>query len=233
MTIRTKYLGALFAATLAYQAHALPVSFDATDYQTSAAAGVASVNDDDARTGPPDALPLASDAAVITGTDFASASATADAGFLGAVADVFGLDEDVYAFAAADFLGDFLAPGGPLFLRIDFVDDLLADGGESDAELAVVLLAGGAVLLDQVIAGSQLFTYAFDLPAGSFASLQLSLVASAEASATAPGAATRFTGADFAVSVPEAPVLWIFLTGLCLVLWFARRSPPVTGATPA
>jgi len=221
-----KYLLVILLAISFNQVQAAPITFSNPQIRTAAIASVDDVEDAQFATSPPDALPLLTFAEVITGIEFAAASAVGDSAvggsFLQTTSDVFAAGVSAFAFAAVNFVADFTGTGAPLRLLLD-LDTLTDQEGDGFAEslIDVLLVSRGVTLLDEAVASSGVSRFAFELAAGAPATLSVLLTNSALAN---DGSGSAISSLEFRVNeVPEAPMLLLLLSSLALLIR-ARRN---------
>ncbi len=204
---------------------ATPLSFTDSRYQAGATALAGSATDSNSAVSPPSALLVSA----ATSTNFSSASSAGatDIGFLGTAIDVAGNLEEVSGVGNAEFKGEFIAPGAPILISIQFESqsDISGDGF-AEGQLILSLIINGIPLPPETFTVPGVIERVFNLPAGADSLLELFLTSTGTAT---NGTAFNQVTAAFNVSVPEAPMAAIFLTGLALMLSLQRRWRPVAG----
>ena len=207
---------------------AAPLSFTSSQYRADATALAGSATDSNSAVSPPSALLVS--AAASTALSSASSSGATDIGFLGTAIDVTGNMEEASGVGNAEFNGRFIAPGGPILISIQFESQSNISGdGFAEGQLTLSLVSNGIPLPVEIFTVSGIIERVFNLPAGADSLLDLFLTSTGTAT---DGTAFNQATASFNVSVPEAPMASIFLTGLALMLLVQQRWRPVAGKAP-
>lgn len=172
-------------------ASALPIDLSNAVYNTSAFAEVgADVDGLHADSSPPSPLPLFSHAEVFGAdpnvTEFATADAIADNGFLSVVSEVQGSLQYAGAVAEASLETELANPGSYL-LQLDFEDSLELIGGTAGSVLGLALSVGSRTLFDEIFTDSALISRLFVLAPGELGLLHLSLISTADSFADGTG----------------------------------------------
>ena len=205
--------------------NAAPISFTNRSYQTAAVALAGDVTHSNSDSSPPRDLPLLTRAVATADSGSASAEGTADAGFLGARADVSSSINNASALGSSEFTGEFLGSVGKTRLFANFFADGSAEGdGTLDNQLTIRLISNGVTLLDEVLTATGLFDRTFDLSVGALNVLDILLLSSADVT---NGNAQSIASANFSLTsndVSETPVIALFALGLLLVLSRRRES---------
>ena len=220
-----KYLLILLLGSWGTSLFATPLPFTDSQYQADATASAGSVTDSNSAMSPPSALLVS--AAASTALSSASSSGATDIGFLGTAIEVAGNREEASSVGNAEFKGEFIAPGAPILISIQFDSnsDISGDGAAA-GQLILSLIINGIPLPIETFTVSGMIERVFNLPAGADSLLDLFLTSTGAAT---DGTAFNRATATFNVSVPEAPMASIFLTGLALMLLLQRRWRPVAG----
>jgi hypothetical protein len=212
-----------WVASMAIAAHAGPIIFSTTSYQTTALAladGPAGFN---TQTGPP--VPISSSA--ISGVnDFASASAFANVGQFTASSEADGFTGSPSAVGETDFVGTIL-DYGKLNLVLNY--NILNFGGTGDLFVLLTNSISGQLVNDDLTAGG-IQTYQLTIPKGGVTTLDISVVSQAFAS---PGiSASNFSQATISgsstIPLPATPFLVVAGFGAMLT---ARRKRQNDAAT--
>ncbi len=211
----------------AFQASAEPLTFTDSTWTTSgfSSAGTASNSAGDAS--PTTPLPLTTSAPSADLDATASGDAIADLDVLGALATaVASADGAASAVASAAFLGNFVAPGGLLYLLLDI--DLSATSAQGDGFgeglVRITLVGGPDLLIDEIVRTTGIFDRHFELPFGTAGFLNIEAVGSAEAATVgdiAVGSASVIFGLR---TVPEPAGLALLLAAV-LGAVMASRGP--------
>lgn len=201
----TRFLIAV-VASFALSAHAGPIIFTSTSYDTNALAladGPAGIDND---FGPP--TPVVS-SAVAGINDFASAAALAAPGLFTASSEADGFVGSAFALGQSHFVGTIL-DFGKMILTLNF--DNLNFGGSGDAFLLLTNSVLGQLVNDDIMT-SGARTYIFTIPTGSVTTFDLTLVS--QASADAGSGASNFSQATIAgtIPLPATPLLVVAALG--------------------
>ena len=179
-----KIILAVVLAVTALQANAAPLTFTDRTWTTSgfSSAGTASNSASDAS--PTTPLPLTTSAPSADLDASASADAIADVDVLSALATAVGsADGAASAIASAAFLGNFVAPGGLLYLLLDI--DLSATSsqgnGLGDGLVRITLVGGPDQLIDEIVRTTGTFERTVELAFGTTGFLNIEAVGSADA----------------------------------------------------
>ena len=223
----TRFLIALLAS-IAIGAHASPIVFTSTQYDTTAFAVVGALADANSDISPPSALPLLTTATVVGANDFATSAAFGSSGllFTQAEADSFAGAVGASAGAQSHFVGSILG-NGALKLHFDFDDlDSIVGGGASDGTLFILLTnTAGAItttLFNGFLTQGGLFNLQFDVPAGGVSRLDLLLFS--EATTTGAGqAAQNFSQVTISGTIPLPATPFLVVAGLAALLTSRRR----------
>jgi hypothetical protein len=226
-------LAALFAVT-ALQANAAALVFTDSTWSTStfSSAGTASNSASDAS--PTSPLPLTTSAPSADLDASASGDAIADVDVLSALATAVGsADGAASAIASAAFLGNFVAPGGLLYLLLDI--DLSATSaqgnGFGDGLVRITLVGGPDLLIDEIVRTNGAFERYVELAFGTTGFLNIEAVGTADA-ATAGDIGVGSASVIFGLrAVPEPAGLALFLAAVLSAL-MASRSAGVRMASP-
>jgi len=222
----TRLILAAVLALSALQTNAAPLVFTDATWTTSgfSSAGTASNSASDAS--PTTPLPLLTSAPSADLDATASADAIADVDVLSALATaVASSDGSASAIASAAFLGNFVAPGGLLYLLLDI--DLAATSTQGDGfgdGLVRITLAGGPdLLIDEIVRANGTFDRYFELPFGTAGFLNIEAIGSADA-ATAGDIGVGSASVIFGLrTVPEpAGIALLLVATFCAV--FASRN---------
>lgn len=229
-----KIILAVVLAATALQANAAPLTFTDHTWTTSgfSSAGIASNSASDAS--PITPLPLTTSAPSADLDATASADAIADVDVLSALATaVASPDGAASAVASAAFLGNFIAPGGLLYLLLDI--DLSATSsqgnGFGDGLVRITLVGGPDQLIDEIVRAGGTFERSFELASGTTGFLNIEAVASADAATVgdiAIGSASVIFGLR---AVPEPAGLALLLAAVLSAV-MTSRSAGVRVASP-
>jgi len=225
--VTTRLLIALLAS-IAIGAHASPIVFTTTQYDTTAFAVVGALADAGSDTSPPTALPLLSTATVVGANDFATSAAFGSPGllFTQAEADSFAGALGASAGAQSHFVGSILGTGA-LKLHFAFDDlDSIVGNGASDGTLFIFLTnTVGAItttLFNGFLTQSGVFNLQFDVPAGGVSKLDLLLFS--EATTTSAGqAAQNFAQVRVDGTIPLPATPFLIVAGLAALATSRRR----------
>ena len=210
----------LFATNL----HAAVLAFDDTTYTTSAQVEAGVNSDSRSATSPP--LPIFSSAFTSDGGgNHSSASGQAGDGVLAVTAVAASDTLATSGFGVSNFRGTFLSTStGQFGLHIHFdTDDQIAGAGgvTSEGMLHVTLFGNGDSLYDQSFLAGTDIDQTFNLAAGTFASLEITLTSTTTAlNAFSLNASSAQFATAFA-PVPEPGTWMLVITGL-LMLGFMR-----------
>src|SRR5438067_6686703 len=148
--VKTRTLITLLAC-YALNAHALPIVFSGTQFETSAAAIAGSQADAEFDSSPPSTLPLVTSATVVGTSDFASGNAIAASGLLTASAEASSVAGVASGVGTAEFVGTF-AGGGLLGITLNFNTQNFTDStGFSAGTLFVHLISNNVTLLNEIV----------------------------------------------------------------------------------
>jgi len=222
-------LAAVFAVT-ALQAHADPLTFTDRTWTTSgfSSAGASSNSASDASPIAP--LPLFTSAPSADLDATASADAIADTDVLSALATaVASSDGTASAVASAAFLGNFVAPGGLLYLLLDI--DLAATtsqgNGFGEGLVRITLVGGPDLLIDEIVRTTGTFDRYFELPFRTPGFLNIEAIGSADAMTAgdiAAGSASVIFGLR---TVPEPAGLALLLAAVFCAVVASRNGARV------
>lgn len=225
-------LGKMIVAGLAWcavVAHAVPIGFVNTQFETMAMASAQGATDVRSASSPPSALPLISEALAAGSTDVATAGALGAAGFVSTAADITAITGFTSAIATSFFTGSLIADG---LIRIDIALDILdlASGrGSGLATLFVTLTSNGVTLIDEVLTSAISTSFFANVGSGSANVFELMLVSEAQGVGAAdggPSGAFNLALVQFSAEVPLLPTHAFILLGLALMA--AMRRPVVT-----
>jgi hypothetical protein len=197
-------------------AHAAPIPFFNTAFDTNAVALAGSVVDLQSAATPANTLPLSSNAVAVGTTDLATADAFADNGFLSASSNVFGSTSVVDGVATSHFLGSF-NNGVATLLSFNLDTTSSSSGtGTADGYLAILLTSGGQTLINQVLTSSGTFNFTFARPIGTTSLLDVTLVSESSAFAGTGDGFNLGIGTFFAaVPLPPTWPLLLVAFGAC------------------
>jgi hypothetical protein len=214
-----KIIAALSLLACCTGALADPVVFTSATYTTTAFASAGAVFDgpftDDF---PTTALPLLTSASAASAPDSATATGIADDLFLSATAEASSAVDSASAGAIATFTGVF-ATGGTFSLSVDFDSQALGLGTAGN-QLAFSLTANGTTIFDEIFSDVGTIARDFTLPAGSFATIDLTLTSNADALLND---AFALSSANITLDVPEPATGFLFVAG-ALGLALRRRQ---------
>jgi hypothetical protein len=219
----------------AFQASADPLTFTDSTWTTSgfSSAGTASNSESDAS--PITPLPLLTSAPSADLDATASGDAIADTNVLSALATaVASADGAASAIASAAFLGNFVAPGGLLYLLLDI--DLSATSsqgnGVGDGLVRITLVGGPDLLIDEIVRTTGTFDRYFDLPFGTMGFLNIEAIGSADA-ATAGDIAVGSASVIFGLrTVPEPAGLALLLAAVLGAVFASRHGARENSLAP-
>lgn len=222
-------------AIAAMHVNADPLAFTDSTWTTSgfSSAGTASNSASDASPTAP--LPLLTSAPSADLDATASGDAIADVDVLSALATaVASADGSASAIASAAFLGNFVAPGGLLYLLLDI--DLAATSsqgnGVGDGLVRVTVVGGPDLLIDEIVRTTGRFDRYFDLPFGTTGFLNIEAIGSADA-AMAGDIAVGSASVIFGVrTVPEPAGLALLLTAVLGAMFASRHGAKARTLAP-
>ncbi len=223
----TRFLIALLAST-AIGAHAAPIEFTSTLYDTTAFAVTGAVADADTDSSPPSALPLLSTATAVGVNDFATSAGFGSPSlfFTSAEAATFAGAVGASAGAQSHFVGSILG-NGPLKLHFGFDSlDSIIGGGFGDGTLFVLLTntvgAMTTTLFNDFFTVSGLYNLQFDVPVGGVSRLDLLLFS--EAMTTGAGqSGQNFSQVSISGTIPLPATPFLVVGGLAALLTSRRR----------
>ncbi len=229
----TRFLAALLAS-VAVGAHAVPIGFTSTQYDTTAFAVTGAVADADSDSSPTSALPLLSTATAVGANDFATSAAFGAPSlfFTSAEADSFPGAVGGSAGAQSHFVGSILG-NGRLNLQLDFDSlDSIVGGGFGDGTLFVLLTntvgATTTTLFNDFFSVSGLYSLQFAVPVGSVSTLDLLLFS--EAATTGAGqSGQNFSQVTISGTIPVPPTPLLVVAGLAALLT-SRLGPKLSKA---
>lgn len=198
----------------AASAWAIPIAFDEVRYATTALVELGS-DIDVAEDGAAPPVPTQSNAALEGDDAHALADAIGDELSLATVVDLLSGSDTASAVATADFLGRYTSQGRQR-LSIDFESFSDVTGGSAGAVLAVTLTVGLHTLFDEIFDASTRFDFDFEVASAIEAVLGVSLIGSGEVT---DGAAFNLSTVSFALNtVPEPGSLALSVLALGLLL---------------
>jgi len=220
--VATRFLAALLAS-IAIGAHAVPIEFTSTQYDTTAFAVVGAVADANSDANPPSALPLLSTATVVGANDFATSAAFGSPSlfFTLAEADSFPGAIGASAGAQSHFVGSILG-NGRLNLQLSFDSlDSIVGSGFGDGTLFVLLTntmgATTTTLFNDFFTESGVYNLQFGVPAGGVSRLDLLLFS--EAMTTGAGqSAQNFSQVTISGTIPVPATPFLVVAGLAALL---------------
>jgi hypothetical protein len=226
----TRFLIACIAS-MAIGAHAVPIVFTNSQFDTTAVALAQGAADTDFDTTPSAPLPVQSSATVVGSSDFASAAALGTTGLLTSFAEGEGAVGVTDAVGQSHFLGSLLG-NGLLVLHLNFdTFTSLVGGGTGSGTLAVLFTnrigATTTTLFNNVFTSAGNIALSFVLPAGGTSSLDLTLFS--EASTTgARQSGQNFSQLQFSGDLPLPATPLLLLAGVGAMM-FARRRHGAVG----
>lgn len=226
---------AAMLAIAAFQVNADPLAFIDSTWTTSgfSSAGTASNSASDAS--PTTPLPLLASAPSADLDATASGDAIADVDVLSALATaVASSDGAASAIASAAFLGNFVAPGGLLYLLldIDLASTTSLGNGFGDGLVRVTLVGGADLLIDEIVRTTGKFDRYFDLPFGTTGFLNIEAIGSADAATVgdiAVGSASVIFGLR---TVPEPAGLALLLAAVLGAVMVSRNGAKARALAP-
>jgi hypothetical protein len=224
---------AVVLAMSALQAKAAPLVFTDSTWTTSGFSSAGTASNSARDVSPTTPLPLTTSARSADLDAKASADAIPDVDVLSALATaVASSDGAALAVASSAFLGNFVAPGGLLYLLLDI--DLSATsaqgGGFGEGLVRIMLVGGPDLLIDEIVRATGMFDRYFELPFGTAGFLNIEAIASADAPTVgdiAVGSASVIFGLR---TVPEPAGLALLLAPV-LGAVMASRETGVRGAS--
>ena len=222
-----RFLIALLAS-IAIGAHAAPIAYTSTLYDTTAFAFTGAVADADTDTSPPSTLPLLSEATAVGVNDFATSAAFGSPSLFFTLAEAATFAGTVGATSGAQshFVGSILG-NGPLKLHFDFDSlDSIIGGGFGDGTLFVLLTnTVGAItttLFNDFFTSSGLYNLQYDVPVGGVSRLDLLLFS--EAATTGAGqSGQNFSQVTISGTIPLPATPFLVVAGLAALLASRRR----------
>lgn len=222
-------------AIAAVQVNADPLAYTDRTWTTSGSSSAGTAANSDSDASPTSPLPLLTSAPSADLDATASGDAIADVDVLSALATaVASPDGSASAIASAAFLGNFVAPGGLLYLLLDI--DLAATSaqgnGIGDGLVRITLVGGPDLLIDEIVRTTGRFDRYFDLPFGTTGLLNIEAIGSGDA-ATAGDIAVGSASVIFGLrTVPEPAGLALLFAAVLGAMIASRHGAKARALAP-
>ncbi len=206
---------------------AVPITYTNTQFLTDALATAGANTTSDSHASPPNPLPLSTTAAATSDSlqDTARSTSTANSNELFASLDLDSFTENVNGVSTAEFVGDFVAPGGKVAITFALLNaNSNGLGAALDTSVALQVFSNGETILNEIFGadiGSTTLT--FDLPQGALARLDLLLLVTGDTTGGKASVASTLNFLAAPVQIPEAPTLTFMLAGLVLLSASRRK----------